>query len=115
MGTPSPPAISLMLGKTDVRQKVFLRLMQQVEVLRVENNAGRVAVVKADLLADREPHGWRSLKRCSLPVSVRGRLVDELDLARVLEGRERGLDVVLQGLGHGRVAGVAGLEHAQRP
>ncbi len=38
----------LVLRKADMRQEVFLHLMQQVKELRVKDDAGRVAMVEAD-------------------------------------------------------------------
>ena len=79
-------------------------------------NVGRVPRPRRTLTACGHScriYSCRSLKRCSLPVSVRGRLAHELDLARVLERRDAGLHVVLQRLDHRGVAGVARLEHAE--
>jgi hypothetical protein len=53
------------------------------------------------------------LKRCSLPVSVRGRLATNSISRGYLKGAMRGLDVVLQRLGISASPAVPGLEHAE--
>ena len=58
-----PPAArhQLMFRETDVSQKIFLHLMQQVKKLRIKNNARWVAMLKADPLVGHELQGRRCL------------------------------------------------------